>query len=81
MTATMDEYLDSPLESEDVFPCKGCGEILEEGKAFELGASRLPLPRDAGLRTQVVSLPHFWEVLHVIFLEFDLKQTILKVNY
>ena len=38
MTAlAMDDYLDSPMESEDIFPCKGCGEILEEGKAFELG--------------------------------------------
>lgn len=57
----MDDYLESPMESDDVFPCKGCGEvsspgrsaklpvvnptianiaslqILEEGKAFELG--------------------------------------------
>ena len=33
----MDDYLDSPMETDDVFPCKGCGEILEEGKAFELG--------------------------------------------
>lgn len=36
----MDDYLDSPLESEDNFPCKGCGEILEEGKAFELAGNR-----------------------------------------
>ncbi|KAF3768016.1 hypothetical protein M406DRAFT_275774 [Cryphonectria parasitica EP155] len=35
----MDDYLDSPME-EDVFPCKGCGEILEEGKAFELAGNR-----------------------------------------
>lgn len=28
-------------EQEDIpFPCKGCGEILEEGKAFELAGSR-----------------------------------------
>jgi hypothetical protein len=59
----MDDYLDTAMEAEDVFPCKGCGEvsysvglhtyaglksfkqltqssalqILEEGKAFELG--------------------------------------------
>ncbi|KAK4193776.1 putative Rho-type GTPase-activating protein [Podospora australis] len=36
----MDDYLDSPMEAEDVFPCKGCGEILEEGKAFELAGNR-----------------------------------------
>ncbi|TVY44573.1 Rho-type GTPase-activating protein [Lachnellula subtilissima] len=36
------DYLDSPLvDSDDVaFPCKGCGEILEEGKAFELAGHR-----------------------------------------
>ncbi|KAL4880856.1 hypothetical protein BJY04DRAFT_218695 [Aspergillus karnatakaensis] len=32
---------ESPMEQEDVpFPCKGCGEILEEGKAFELAGNR-----------------------------------------
>ncbi|KAH8681150.1 hypothetical protein BX600DRAFT_376183 [Xylariales sp. PMI_506] len=36
----MDDYLDSPMESEESFPCKGCGEILEEGKAFELAGNR-----------------------------------------
>ncbi|KAI0160894.1 RhoGAP-domain-containing protein [Hypoxylon sp. FL1284] len=36
----MDDYTESPLESDDVFPCKGCGEILEEGKAFELAGNR-----------------------------------------
>lgn len=36
----MDDYLDSPMDPEDVFPCKGCGEILEEGKAFELAGNR-----------------------------------------
>jgi hypothetical protein len=31
-------YPESPLDQDDVvYPCKGCGEILEEGKAFELG--------------------------------------------
>ena len=25
---------------EDAYPCKGCGDILEEGEAFELGESR-----------------------------------------
>ncbi|KAK3721748.1 Rho-type gtpase-activating protein [Vermiconidia calcicola] len=34
-------YLESPMEQEDViFPCKGCGDILEEGKAFELAGNR-----------------------------------------
>lgn len=33
-------YPESPMDQEDVvYPCKGCGEILEEGKAFELGMS------------------------------------------
>ncbi|KAI5865080.1 RhoGAP-domain-containing protein [Durotheca rogersii] len=36
----MDEYTESQMESDDVFPCKGCGEILEEGKAFELAGNR-----------------------------------------
>ncbi|KAI4603302.1 Rho-type gtpase-activating protein [Pestalotiopsis sp. 9143b] len=36
----MDDYLESPMESEESFPCKGCGEILEEGKAFELAGNR-----------------------------------------
>lgn len=40
MAAVMDEYLDSPMEADDVFPCKGCGDILEEGKAFELAGNR-----------------------------------------
>ncbi|OTA32514.1 hypothetical protein BTJ68_08293 [Hortaea werneckii EXF-2000] len=31
-------YDESLHDQEDlVYPCKGCGEILEEGKAFELG--------------------------------------------
>lgn len=37
---TMDDYLDSPMDADDIFPCKGCGEILEEGKAFELAGNR-----------------------------------------
>jgi hypothetical protein len=38
--AYMGNDLDSPgLSDESTFPCKGCGEILEEGKAFELGKS------------------------------------------
>ncbi|KAI1079510.1 RhoGAP-domain-containing protein [Whalleya microplaca] len=36
----MEEYTEAPMDSEDVFPCKGCGEILEEGKAFELAGNR-----------------------------------------
>ncbi|KAL4934614.1 putative Rho GTPase activator Rga [Aspergillus undulatus] len=32
---------ESPMEQEDIpVPCKGCGEILEEGKAFELAGNR-----------------------------------------
>jgi hypothetical protein len=38
-------YPESLLDQDDVvYPCKGCGEILEEGKAFELGTSLLPPP-------------------------------------
>ncbi|CAN9196155.1 unnamed protein product [Alternaria alternata] len=33
-------YPESPIEDEVVYPCKGCGEILEEGKAFELAGNR-----------------------------------------
>ncbi|KAH7150085.1 hypothetical protein B0J13DRAFT_283139 [Dactylonectria estremocensis] len=42
MSTIVDDYLDSPMEADtdDVFPCKGCGEILEEGKAFELAGNR-----------------------------------------
>ncbi|KAK7427404.1 Rho-type gtpase-activating protein [Neonectria magnoliae] len=42
MSSIVDDYLESPMETEtdDVFPCKGCGEILEEGKAFELAGNR-----------------------------------------
>ncbi|KAF1811660.1 RhoGAP-domain-containing protein [Eremomyces bilateralis CBS 781.70] len=44
--ATMDsstEYpdMESPMDQDDViYPCKGCGEVLEEGKAFELAGNR-----------------------------------------
>ncbi|KAL7950136.1 GTPase [Trichoderma barbatum] len=38
--AIVDEYLETPMEADDAFPCKGCGEILEEGKAFELAGNR-----------------------------------------
>ncbi|KAJ5740608.1 hypothetical protein N7493_000480 [Penicillium malachiteum] len=32
---------ESPMDQEDIpFPCMGCGEILEEGKAFELSGQR-----------------------------------------
>ncbi|KAI9672548.1 MAG: Rho-type gtpase-activating protein [Caeruleum heppii] len=34
-------FPESPIEPEDAaYPCKGCGEILEEGKAFELAGNR-----------------------------------------
>ncbi|EPE06096.1 rho-type gtpase-activating protein [Ophiostoma piceae UAMH 11346] len=38
--AALDEYQDGSMDAEDIFPCKGCGEILEEGKAFELAGHR-----------------------------------------
>ncbi|CAL3965179.1 hypothetical protein PZA11_002016 [Diplocarpon coronariae] len=35
------DYLDSLTDGDDVaYPCKGCGDILEEGKAFELAGNR-----------------------------------------
>ncbi|KAL3418296.1 Rho-type GTPase-activating protein 4 [Phlyctema vagabunda] len=35
------DYMDSPMDPDDVaYPCKGCGDILEEGKAFELAGNR-----------------------------------------
>ncbi|KAF8249868.1 RhoGAP-domain-containing protein [Wilcoxina mikolae CBS 423.85] len=37
----MDSPPGSPLlGDEDIIPCKGCGDILEEGKAFELAGNR-----------------------------------------
>jgi hypothetical protein len=42
-------YAESNGDPDDmVYPCKGCGEILEEGKAFELGKSRLILGCESG---------------------------------
>ncbi|KAM0563306.1 hypothetical protein ACHAPJ_001024 [Fusarium lateritium] len=43
MASIVEDYLESPgidNDTDDVFPCKGCGEILEEGKAFELAGNR-----------------------------------------
>ncbi|KAI9054799.1 hypothetical protein LZ554_001946 [Drepanopeziza brunnea f. sp. 'monogermtubi'] len=35
------DYPESTTDGEDVaYPCKGCGDILEEGKAFELAGNR-----------------------------------------
>ncbi|RMZ79966.1 hypothetical protein DV738_g3085, partial [Chaetothyriales sp. CBS 135597] len=35
------QHPDSPLDVDDMpYPCKGCGEILEEGRAFELAGNR-----------------------------------------
>lgn len=34
------DYDDGILDSEEIYPCKGCGDILEEGKAFELAGNR-----------------------------------------
>ncbi|KAF2861610.1 RhoGAP-domain-containing protein [Piedraia hortae CBS 480.64] len=37
----MEVEADSPIDGEEtVYPCKGCGEVLEEGKAFELSGNR-----------------------------------------
>ncbi|KAJ5382888.1 Rho GTPase activation protein [Penicillium concentricum] len=33
-------YPESPMELDESYPCKGCGETLEEGKAFELAGNR-----------------------------------------
>ncbi|KIW93186.1 uncharacterized protein Z519_05791 [Cladophialophora bantiana CBS 173.52] len=34
-------FPDSPMDPDDAaYPCKGCGKILEEGKAFELAGNR-----------------------------------------
>ncbi|CAI7598240.1 unnamed protein product [Penicillium discolor] len=35
-----DAYPESPMEQDESYPCKGCGETLEEGKAFELAGNR-----------------------------------------
>ena len=36
-------YAESNGDQDDViYPCKGCNEILEEGKAFELGKWKFP---------------------------------------
>ncbi|KAI5814201.1 hypothetical protein BZA77DRAFT_106349 [Pyronema omphalodes] len=29
-----------PYQDDDDIPCKGCGQVLEEGKAFELAGNR-----------------------------------------
>ncbi|KAH8804826.1 hypothetical protein F5884DRAFT_428138 [Xylogone sp. PMI_703] len=34
------DYMDSMTDDDLAYPCKGCGEILEEGKAFELAGNR-----------------------------------------
>ncbi|KAI1172599.1 rho GTPase activator Rga [Nemania sp. FL0916] len=36
----MGDYMEGSVDGDDIFPCKGCGEILEEGKAFELAGNR-----------------------------------------
>ncbi|SPO05898.1 related to GTPase-activating protein beta-chimerin [Cephalotrichum gorgonifer] len=40
MAAVLDDYLETTMDNDEIFPCKGCGEILEEGKAFELAGNR-----------------------------------------
>ncbi|KEQ71510.1 RhoGAP-domain-containing protein [Aureobasidium namibiae CBS 147.97] len=37
---TNSNYPESPTEEDEVFLCKGCGEILEQGRAFELAGHR-----------------------------------------
>lgn len=27
MAAIVDDYIDSPADNDDVFPCKGCGDV------------------------------------------------------
>ncbi|KAG9624055.1 hypothetical protein KCU64_g19982, partial [Aureobasidium melanogenum] len=39
-TDTNSNYPESPTEEDEVFLCKGCGEILEQGRAFELAGHR-----------------------------------------
>ncbi|KAH0365631.1 RhoGAP-domain-containing protein, partial [Aureobasidium melanogenum] len=39
-TDTNSNYPESPTEDDEVFLCKGCGEILEQGRAFELAGHR-----------------------------------------
>lgn len=29
MAAVLDEYMDAPLDTDDVFPCTGCGEVRQ----------------------------------------------------
>ncbi|KAG5935973.1 hypothetical protein E4U53_000313 [Claviceps sorghi] len=40
MTAVDDEHVEASMETDEVFNCKACGEILEEGKAYELAGLR-----------------------------------------
>lgn len=32
----MDDYPETPMESDDVFPCKGCGEVSLDGIPYVL---------------------------------------------
>ncbi|KAG6000015.1 hypothetical protein E4U54_001583 [Claviceps lovelessii] len=40
MTAVEDEFVETSMDTDEVFNCKACGEILEEGKAYELAGQR-----------------------------------------
>ncbi|KAG6001509.1 hypothetical protein E4U21_004281 [Claviceps maximensis] len=40
MTAVEDEYVETSMDIDEVFNCRACGEILEEGKAYELAGQR-----------------------------------------
>ncbi|CAI4216897.1 unnamed protein product [Parascedosporium putredinis] len=49
MTSVMDDYLDSPMDQDDIFPCKGCGELptgqVPERTPAESGKDSLSLPQ------------------------------------
>ncbi|KAG5980188.1 hypothetical protein E4U55_004295 [Claviceps digitariae] len=40
MAAAEDDYVETSVDTDEVFNCKACGEILEEGKAYELAGQR-----------------------------------------
>ncbi|KAF5014310.1 hypothetical protein F66182_14752, partial [Fusarium sp. NRRL 66182] len=47
-------FSDTAMDQDDIpYPCKGCGEILEEGKAFELAGNRFGRPPPAPRRRLV----------------------------
>lgn len=38
----MDDYLDANMDAEDVFPCKGCGEVCCPTVYFRLAQRQIP---------------------------------------